>query len=108
MTRLPGESARRALVLTIISWLGAAIGLVLLVACAFGLIEFAHELERRDPTARGMLGVDIWLFGLAFVFGSWLILRSLPAHARKRTGYLLAGLIAVSWVVGLALNGSGS
>lgn len=104
MTRLPGESARRAFTLTIMSWLGAAIGLLLLVACAFGLIEYANELERRDPTARVMLGVDVWLFGLAVVFGSWLILRSIPPSVRRSTGFVLAGLIAASWVVGLGLN----
>jgi len=107
VTRLPGESARRSLVLTTACWIGAAISVVLLVVCVLGLVEYAHELGRRDPTAGVMLGVVIWAFGLAVVFGSWLILRSVPLNVRRQTGFVLAGLIAASWVVGLGLNSNG-
>lgn len=107
MTRLPGESAQRALVLNILSWIGAAVGVLFIVACALGLFEFARELRRGDSTARVMLGVDVWLFGLSVVFSSWLILRAIRLPARRMMGFVLAGLIAGSSVVGLALNNSG-
>lgn len=106
MTRLPGESAQRALMLSILSWIGAAIGVLFVVACVLGLFEYARELRRGDPTARVMLGVDVWAFGLAVVFSSWLILRGMPGSARRTMGFVLAGLIAVSWMSGLALNSS--
>ena len=106
-TRLTGESNRSALLPTVVRWVGAAISVLLLVACVLGLLEYERELERRDPSARVMLGLDFWTFGLAVVFGCWLILHVIPLRARMRTATVLAALIAVSWIAGLALNGGG-
>lgn len=92
------------LVLTVIRWVGAVVSVLLLTVCVLGLFEYMNELKRRDPTAGAQLGVVILIFGLAVVFGSWLVLHSVPLRVRKPTANVLAVLIAGSWVAGLALN----
>lgn len=105
MTRLPGESPRKASVITIVSWIGAALSVPLLAACVQGLFVYADELKRRDPTAGSQLGAVILVFGLAVVFTSWLIMRIVPIRARQPTAIGLSILIGASWIIGLALNG---
>lgn len=105
-TRPFSESPRRARVITIVSGIGAALSVLLLAACVQGMFVYADELKRKDPTAGGQLGAVILVFGLAVVFSSWLILRSVPIRARWPTAIVLSVLIGGAWVVGLALNSS--
>ena len=100
------ESPRLARVITIASWIGAAVSVLLLVACVQGLFVYADELQRRDPIATSQLGAVILVFGLAVVFSSWLVMRSVPIQARWPTAIVLAILMGGAWIVGLALNSS--
>lgn len=78
---------------------------VLVVLCVLGLVEFAKEAGHGDPTARNLLGIVSWAFGLAVAFASPLALRLSPiGRPRITTAIVASALIVGSWFGGLVLN----